>query len=750
MRRPPFSWDDPTVTITPPVAERRPRELVHHGDTRIDELAWLRDREDPAVLDHLRAESAFAESAMAHLSQLRQQLFDEIRSRIVETDVSAPVRHGPWWYFTRTIEGQSYPMHCRLPARHDDPAAGAPVTTEGPPALSGDSPADGGGGAPPFGGGRGWGPGREGEAAASTAEQVLLDENLLAEGHAYLDVANLSVSPGHNLLAYAVDTTGDERFVLHLRDLATGSDLPDDIPGTSYGVAWSNDETCIYYTRPDAANRPYQLWRHGVGTSQGSDTLIVEESDERFHLGVHRTKDGAFVVVAMRSKITTEIHVLDASGTDAPLRLVAPRRQGIELELDHHLGTFLLLTNENAEDFHLLAAAVPEAHVTWTELIPHRPGIRLEGVEVFDRYLACYERVDGTPRIRVHHIAGAGDLREPLGGGWLVDCPEMPSASWGGPNPEHDSAVLRYGYSSLVTPRSDYDLDLDTRQAVQRKRQPVLGGYDPAGFLTERLWTEAGDGVKVPISVVRRRDVPLDGTAPCLLYGYGAYEISIDPVFSSLRLSLLERGFVFAIAHVRGGGELGRAWYEDGKALAKPHTFTDFLACARHLVAEGYTSPERLVARGGSAGGMLMGAIANLAPELFRGIVAEVPFVDCLTTMLDPSLPLTAIEWEEWGDPLSDPGIYAAMKAYSPYDNVRPQHYPDMLVTTGLEDPRVGFWEPAKWVQRLREASPGSRVLLKVETEAGHAGPSGRYSSWREEAFVLAWILDEVGLAGSN
>jgi oligopeptidase B len=464
---------------------------------------------------------------------------------------------------------------------------------------------------------------------------------------------------------------------------------------------------------------------------------------------VDRTKDGAFIVLELHSKVTAEVHVIDADRPQSAPRVIEPRHQGIEYQVEHHGDAFLLLTNDSAENFRVVATPASDpGRGRWTEVIPHRDDVRIEGLDVFARHLVSYERLDGNPRIRV--IAVPEDDRpwqRPLPGGTFIPIAEAPSASWGGPNPEFASTTLRYDYSSLVTPRSIYDLDMDSGRSVLRKQQPVLGGYDPAAYATARLWATAPDGTRIPISVVHRRDTPLDGTAPCLLYGYGAYEHSVDPVFSTFRLSLLERGFVFAIAHVRGGGELGRRWYENGKLLAKSNTFTDFVACARHLVEAGWTSPQRLVARGGSAGGLLIGAAANLAPEAFRAMVAEVPFVDCLTTILDDTLPLTVIEWEEWGNPGADPEVYAVMKSYSPYDNVRPGRYPDMLVTAGLEDPRVGYWEPTKWVQKLRAADPANRILFKVELTAGHGGPSGRYDAWRDEAFVLAFVLDAVGLA---
>ncbi|MGD0381077.1 MAG: S9 family peptidase [Acidimicrobiales bacterium] len=697
----------------PPVAPRRPTVLEAHGDRRVDEWFWLRQRDDPDVLSLLRAENAYTERQTAHLAGLRDELFTEMKARIVETDLSVPVAKGPWWYYERTLEGRDYVIHCRLPVR----STGLDAT---PPSVS------------------------DGERPD---EQVLLDENVLAEGHEYLDVANLAVSPGHSRLAYAFDTTGDEHFTLKVRDLESGDDLEDAIEGTSYGVAWANDDNTVFFTRPDAANRPFQLWRHRVGSPPEEDVLVVEESDERFHLGVGRTKDGAYVVVEMHSRITSEVQVIPADRPEEAPRVVLRRAQGVEYGIEHHDGTFIVLTNDRAENFRVVATpADSPSPLTWTELIPHRPDVRLEGLDVFSGHLVSYERRQGMPRIRVIALPADGPrwARE-LPEGYLVPCPETPSASWGGPNPEFTSRSLRYEYSSLVTPRSVYDLDLDTGSAVLRKRQPVLGGYDPARYATERLWATAPDGTEVPLSIISRRDVARDGTAPCLLYGYGSYEYSIDPIFSSLRLSLLDRGFVFAIAHVRGGGELGRHWYEDGKLLAKPNTFSDFVACARKLIEDRWTAPDRLVARGGSAGGLLVGAVANLAPELFRAMVAEVPFVDCLSTMLDDTLPLTVIEWEEWGNPGADPEVYAVMKSYTPYEGVRPTRYPALLVTAGLEDPRVGYWEPAKWVQKLRDNDPDGHVLLKVELDSGHAGPSGRYEAWRDEAFVVSFVLDAVG-----
>lgn len=752
---------------TPPVAPRRPTTLSAHGDHRIDDWAWLRDRDDPAVLTHLRAEQAHTDSVTAGSAPMRETLFREIRARIVETDLSVPVAKDHWLYYQRTAEGLDYAIHCRAPRPATGEGTDPPVVTPGPDGR--------------------W---------VLTGEEVLLDENTLAPSGSYVAVGDLVVSPGHRRLAYSVDTTGDERYTLYVRaavapgssaahrqaapagstaseaagtepaasepagtepagaPAASDSAAPPDagaedvIEGISYGVAWADDDT-VFYTRPDRANRPHQVWRHQVGTPAATDVLVLQEDDERFHLGVSRTRDGAYVLVELHSKVTSEVWALPTADPDSAPAVVLPRRPGIEYGVEHHGSTFLLLTNDGASNFRVMALGVGDTGVLpprWRTVVEGRADARIEGFDVFAGHLVVSERLDGSARIRVLPLPGEG-FAGPLTGGWLVPCPDTPSTSWVGPNPEPGSTVLRYEYSSLVTPRSVYDVDMATGEATLRKRQQVLGDFDPRRYTSQRLWATAPDGTAVPVSVVRRTTTALDGTAPCLLYGYGAYEHSIDPVFSSIRLSLLDRGVVFAIAHVRGGGELGRHWYEQGKLAAKPTSFSDFVACARMLVDDGWADGRRLVARGGSAGGLLVGAALNLAPDAFQAVVAEVPFVDCLTTMLDDTLPLTVIERDEWGDPEADPEIYRVMRSYSPYDNVPATRLPDVLATAGLEDPRVGYWEPAKWVQRLRAADPANRVLLRVELQAGHGGPTGRYDAWRDEAFVLAWVLDAMGIA---
>jgi oligopeptidase B len=698
------------VSATPPVAPRRPTVLRAHGDERVDDWYWLRDRDDPAVREYLEAENAFTRDAMAGTEALQQQLFEEIKSRVQETDTTAPVRKGAYEYFSRTIEGQQYGIQCRRPA--GTTGLPDPFATPGTP--------DG--------------------------EEVLLDQNVLAAGHNYFALGGFAVSPDQTRLAYSVDVTGGERYELRFRDLTTGDDLPDVVPDVYYGLAWANDDRTCFYVRPDAAMRPWQAWRHRLGTPADDDELLYQEDDERFYVSVGRTRSDRYVIVSLGSKITSETWFVDADHPDGDLRVVAPRRDGVEYHVEHHHSVehgdrFFVVTNDDgAENFKLMVTPVDRPdREQWREVIPHRADVRLEDVDAFADYLVLSERAEGLERIVVRRFAD-DDTH-------VVAMPDPVYSAGVGANPEFETGILRFEYTSLVAPVSSYDYDFETRDRTLVKRQPVPG-YDPDAYESHRLWATAPDGVRVPVSVVHRRGLARDGTAPAVLYGYGSYEISIDPSFSVARVSLLQRGVVFAIAHIRGGGELGRRWYEDGKLERKPHTFTDFIACAEQLVADGCAAPDRLAARGGSAGGLLMGAVSNLRPDLFRAIVGEVPFVDCLTTILDETLPLTVTEWEEWGNPVADPEIYKVMKWYSPYDNVEAQDYPAMLVTAGLNDPRVSYWEPAKWVAKLRSfKTDDNLLLLKTEMGAGHGGPSGRYDAWRDEALVLAFLLDQLGVA---
>ena len=676
----------------PPLAERRPHELTFHGDTRVDDWYWLTDRDDASVIAHLEAENAYTEAWTATIAELRDRIFEEIRSRIQETDEQAPVRWGDWRYYGREVEGQEYPIHARRLG-------------------------DGG------------------------EEQVVLDENVEAGGHEFFDLRDATMTLDHRRYAWAADLTGRERCTLRVRDVESGADLPDVIEDVHGSLAWAADGEHLFYVRADEAERPFQVWRHRLGTPAADDALVFQEDDERFFVAVGRSRSGEYLFISTGSAVTSDVRFLRADDPAGEWTVVEPRRQDVEYHVDHHGDVLLIVTNaDGAEDFKLVQAPVESpGKANWVDVVPHRPGTRLVDVDAFRDWVVVTERHEALLRL----VFRPNDGGEPH----VMEQPETVYTAGLGGNPDYDTSLFRVGYMSLVTPRSDIDYDPATGARTIVKQQPVLGGYDPADYETGRLWATAPDGVRVPISYVARRDLPRDGSNPCLLYGYGSYEHSTDPWFSSLRLSLLDRGVVFAIGHVRGGGEMGRRWYEDGKLLAKPNTFSDFRACAEALVGQGLTSRGRIAIRGGSAGGLLVGASANLDPSLFGAVVAEVPFVDALTTILDPSLPLTVVEWEEWGNPIEDPAIYACMKSYAPVDNVAATDYPPMFVTGGLNDPRVGYWEPAKWVQKLRAtATNAPLVVLKTELGAGHQGPSGRYQSWKDEALVHAFVLTQLGV----
>jgi oligopeptidase B len=691
---------------------------MHGDDERIDPWFWLRERDDPEVIAYLEQENAYTRDALAHLASLRGELYDEIVGRVQETDTTAPIRRGGREYFTRTLEGLQYGVHCRRPA------IGGPL----PDPLAAPGTPDG--------------------------ELVVLDENALAAGHDYFAVGDLAVDPAQAVAAYSTDTSGGERYDLRFRALPDGEAgaepaLDDVVPDVYYGVAWANDGVTILYTRPDDAMRPWQIWRHTLGTSADDDWLVFQEDDDRFYVSVERTRSGRYLVITSASKVTTEIWLVDADDPTAPPTIVEPREQGHEYHVEHHASPagdrlYVLTNADGADNFALAVTPVASpGRASWTTVVPGRDDTRLDDVDAFAGFLIVSERAEAVERLRVLTLGDQGEVTDDH----VIAMPDEVYSAWLGGNPEYDVEAVRYQYTSLVMPTSAYDYDPATRAATLVKRQPVLG-YDPQRYESRRAWATAPDGTQIPISIVYRRDLRTDAPSPLLLYGYGSYEVSIDPTFSASRVSLLDRGVVFAIAHVRGGGELGRHWYDDGKLLHKTNTFTDFVASAEHLVSEGWTSPDRLAARGGSAGGLLMGAVANLRPDLFHAIVAEVPFVDCLTTILDETLPLTITEWEEWGDPVHDHAVYELMKSYSPYDNVTAKDYPAMLVTGGLNDPRVQYWEPAKWVAKLRATKTDPRLLvLKMEMGAGHSGPSGRYDAWRDEAFVLAFLLDQLDVA---
>jgi oligopeptidase B len=676
----------------PPVARAIPRTTTVHGEVRTDEYFWLRDREDPEVLAYLQAENRYTESVMASTAELRERLFAEMRGRIKETDLSVPERIDGWLYYHRTVEGAQYPIYCRraVASSPDDPAA----------------------------------------------EEVLLDLNPLAEGHAYFRLGAFEPSPDHRLLVYSVDTSGAESFTLVVKDLATGTLLPETIANVSAGGVWANDSRTLFYVVLDEARRPYRLYRHRLGDNPADDVLVHEEADESFFVDVDRTRSRAFLLLELTSHSTAEVRFVSADRPDEPFRTIEPRRHGIEYSVTHHGDRFLLTTNDGATDFRLVSAPVADpSRARWTELLPPRPAVKLDSVDAFRDHLVVYEREAGLRQIRILEL-GEG------GGEHLVAFPEPVYTFYQHENPEFDTSLLRFTYTSMVTPSAVVDYDLAARTWTVRKQTEVLGGYDPARYRSERLFATAPDGAQVPISLVYQ--LPLErpgGPRPLLLNGYGAYGVSYDPTFSSSSLSLLDRGFVVAIAHIRGGEELGRAWYEGGRLLHKPNTFSDFIAAAEHLIAGGYTSSERLAISGGSAGGLLMGAVTNRRPDLFRAVVAEVPFVDVVNTMLDATLPLTVIEYDEWGNP-NEPEAYRCIRSYSPYDNLRAQAYPHLLLTAGLNDPRVAYWEPAKLTARLRALkTDANRLLLKTNMGAGHGGASGRWDFLREVAFKYAFLL---------
>lgn len=683
---------DVAARLTPPQAARRLTLLDKHGDRRVDPYYWLREKDNPEVMAYLEAENAYADAFMAPMAELESKLYREIVGRIQETDTSAPTFHRGWWTYTRTVEGLDYEIYCR----------------------------------------------RNGSMEAP--EEVILDANALAKGHKYFELGYVERSPDDRLVAYAADTDGSEHHELRFRDMDTHEDLGDVISGVYYGSAWSADSATFFYVMPDAAMRPHQVWRHRLGTSRADDVLVYQEYDERFELGLELTKSRRYVVITSESHITTECHVIRADAPDSAPLVVEPRRPGVEYSVDHQEGRFLILTNDGAVNFRLMAAPVANpGRSSWTEVLPERPGVRLNSMDAHRDFVVLGQRSDGMQRLEVFD-SSSGQTH-------VVAQPDAAYTALPGAHPNYEAGVMRFFYTSLTAPFSAVDYDMTTRERTIVKEQPVRGGYNRDDYASERLWATAPDGVPVPISVVYRKDaIGRDGSNPALLYGYGAYEHSIDPMFDPARLSLLDRGFVYAIGHVRGGGELGRDWYEDGKLTRKRNTFTDFIACAEHLVKERYTSSARLAIRGRSAGGLLVGAVLNLRPGLVACAVAQVPFVDALTTMLDDKLPLTVNEYEEWGNP-NDPEFYAYIKSYSPYDNAGETSYPAMFVSGGLNDSRVSYWEPAKWVARIRERNQSTRpVLLRTRMGTGHSGPSGRYDSWREEASVMAFVIHQLGL----
>jgi oligopeptidase B len=674
--------------IAPPTAPTKPHTWERPTGPADDPWAWLANREDPDTIAYLEAENAFARSWFAEHDDLVETIFQEIRSRVQETDLSVPVRHGPWWYVTRTVEGLSYPVYCR------------------------------------------------GDAIDNAAATVMLDCNLEAEGHEFFDVHAVMVSPDHRLLAWSRDLDGGERYTLRVRDLASGTELPDELTGTSSwgGLAWSKDSQWLFYARPDEQMRPFQIWRHHLGSPPSDDVLVIEEPDERFYLDVSATRSEEWIVITTASKTSTEAWLIPAGDPVAELRSVRPRTADVEYGVDHWGDRFVVLTNLDAPDFRVMTAPLDDPG-GWEELVPHVAGRRITSAEPFRGHLVLHEWADAQPRVRVRFRDGSEEV---------LDFGTEPHDLELGANPEWDTTSLRVGYQSLTTPATVYDRDVVTGERILRKQTPTPN-VDLTKYVSTRTWARSADGTEVPVDVVGHVDTAVDGSAPCVVYAYGSYEASLPPWFSVARLSLLDRGVTWVLVHPRGGGELGRRWYLDGRLLNKRNTFIDTLAAVEHVVADGWADEKRVAVRGGSAGGLMVGACVTMRPDLFASAVAEVPFVDVVTTMSDPSLPLTANEWEEWGDPREEP--YATyMLGYSPYDNTEAADYPALYATAGLNDPRVAYHEPAKWVAKLRSVGAGvdRPLLLRTEMGAGHAGPTGRYDAWRDEARVLTFLLQTL------
>lgn len=680
-------------TFGPPVARIEPKTTVLHGDLRIDNYFWLRNREDPDTLHYLEAENAYTEAMMKHTEPLQRTLYTEIFGRIKQTDLSVPVKRDNYFYYTRTEEGKQYPIYCRK------------------------------------------------TGSLESAEQILLDANVLAEGQKFFQIGNFAPSPNHKLLAYSEDISGDEAFTIHIKDLETGNLLPDEIANTYYSLEWADDNATFFYTILDNARRPYKVFRHTLGRVE--DVVVYHETDQRFEIDLSKTSSHSFILINSASSLTTEVRCLRSGEPLGEFHVVLPRVHETEYDLTHHGDSFFIRTNDSAKNFRVVKAPVSDpSKANWTEVAPARPGVTIEGVIAFSEHLVIEERERGLIKIQIMNLPG--------GPSHYIDFPEPVYAAGLAGNAEYVTKLLRFTYSSLVTPNSVFDYDMETRARELKKQQEVPGGYDPLQYDSERIYAAAPDGVEVPISLVYKKGLVRNGEAPLLLYGYGAYGISMDPVFSAERLSLLDRGFIYAMAHVRGGGDLGKTWHEDGRMLQKKNTFTDFIACAERLIADGYTSTHRLAIEGRSAGGLLAGTVLNMRPDLFAAVIAGVPFVDALNTMLDPSLPLTIGEYEEWGNP-EEKRYYDYIKSYAPYENVEPKRYPKILITAGLNDPRVSYWEPAKWAAKLRALKTDEHVLLlKTNMGSGHFGSSGRYEHYKETAFQYAFLLDALKIEESK
>jgi len=677
--------------VKPPVAEKIKKELTIHGHTRVDNYYWLNERENPKVIEYLKAENEYTTTIMKHTEDLQKVLFDEIVGRIKQTDMSVPFRSEGYYYYTRYKKGQEYPLYCR----------------------------------------------RKGSMVAQ--EEIMLNVSEMAKGHSFYNVTGVNVSTNNNLLAFGVDTISRRKYTIYFKDLTTGEILKDELPNTSGRPVWANDNKTVFYAVKDETLRPCKIYKHVLGEDVSNDKEIYHEEDVTFNTYVRKSKSKKYLFILSTSTLSTEYRFLDANEPEGEFKVLQPREKDLEYNVAHFKDDFYIMTNYKAKNFRLMKTPVNKTlKENWAEVIPHREDVLLEQFEIFNDFLVLNERKDGLTNLRI--------IRWDDSSSHYLDFGEETYTAYISTNPEFDTKLLRFGYSSLTTPNSTFDYNMETREKKLLKQQEVLGDFDPANYHAERLYATAKDDVKVPISLVYRKELEKNGKNPLLLYGYGSYGNSMNPSFSSVRLSLLDRGFVYAIAHIRGGQELGRSWYEDGKLLKKKNTFTDFIACAEHLIEEKFTNPEKLFAMGGSAGGLLMGAVVNMRPDLFKGVIAAVPWVDVVTTMLDDSIPLTTSEYDEWGNP-ANKEYYDYMLSYSPYDQVEAKDYPAMFVTTGLHDSQVQYWEPAKWVAKLRAMKTDNNILLlHTNMEAGHGGASGRFKRYKITAMEYAFMLDLAGI----
>jgi len=666
------------------------KELISHNDIRIDEFYWLKDRENPDVIKYLDDENNYYESKTAHTKDFQNSLFEEMKSRIKEDDSSVPYKYNGYWYITKYENGKDYPVYTRK------------------------------------------------KESLEAQEELLFDCNEMAKGHSYFRLVGINISLDNNLAAFATDTIGRRQYTLQVKDLKSDKILNDKVTNCTGASTWANDNKTLFYTLKNKTTlRPEAIYKHTLGATAASDVLVFEEKDDTFGVGIYKSKSKKYLIISSISTLSTEYQILDANIPNDSFKVFQSRTKGLEYSISHYEDSFYVLSNaDNAQNFKLSKTSEKNTEKKfWKDIIPHRNNVLLEGIDIFKNYLVISERKNGLNQIKIRRWDNADSYYLPF--------ESETYTAYTTTNLDFDTDTLRYGYQSMTTPSSIMDFNMLTKEKTQKKEQEVLGGkFKKENYVSERLWATATDGTKIPISLVRHKDTPKNPNTPLLLYAYGSYGATIDPYFSTVRLSLLDRGFIYAIAHVRGGQYLGRKWYEDGKLLKKKNTFTDFIDCSKYLIENKYTSAKHHYAMGGSAGGLLMGAVINMAPDQFNGVVAAVPFVDVITTMLDDSIPLTTGEYDEWGNP-NDKTYYEYMKSYSPYDNIKNQQYPNLLITAGLHDSQVQYWEPAKWIARLRKQSDNtSDLFLKTNMEAGHGGSSGRFESLKEVASEYAFLLD--------